>query len=240
MSPLTGLSKIRAALLQRYRPERGCHGHLPAHFPTCSPAHFPTPSLPRGPRPSLTLPAPSPKDIGLRASSTMNHQTRVYNDVFEMMPIEENPSPLRAHHSQFRFAVHILWSREPELWTLGFMNALVKILPLLALLLGGCVYRDTHQKVSASEVQQHIIGTWWCDHYSPDGPFYRITFHPNGRWTCASTNIPLERTREAYWRVTTNGMLLVTKTRRHYHRAIWKCLCRTASLRVGWFLASRA
>ena len=24
----------------------------------------------------------------------MNHQTRVYNDVFEMMPDEENPTPL--------------------------------------------------------------------------------------------------------------------------------------------------
>ena len=25
---------------------------------------------------------------------TMNHQTRVYNDVFEMLPNEDNPSPM--------------------------------------------------------------------------------------------------------------------------------------------------
>lgn len=96
---------------------------------------------------------------------------------------------------------------------LGFMNALLRILPLLAVLLGGCVHRDTRQKVSAAEVQQHIVGTWWCDHYSPDGPFYRVTFHPDGRWTSVSTNAPNESPRQAYWRVDTSGMLLVTKTR---------------------------
>lgn len=88
-----------------------------------------------------------------------------------------------------------------------------KILPLIALLLGSCAHHDMRQEVSPSEVQQHIVGTWWCDHYFPEGPFYLVTFHPDGRWTCASTNTPPERTREAYWRVTTNGMLLITQTR---------------------------
>jgi len=93
------------------------------------------------------------------------------------------------------------------------MNQLVRILPLLVLLMSGCAYQDMRQKVSAAEVQGHIVGAWWCDKYSPEGPFYLVTFHPDGRWTCASTNAPTKRTREAYWRVMTDGMLLVTQKR---------------------------
>lgn len=93
------------------------------------------------------------------------------------------------------------------------MNALVRTLALFALLLSGCAHQEMRQKVSAAEVQQHIVGTWWCDHYSPDGPFYLVTFHPDGRWTSVSTNTPNKSAHQAYWRVDTSGALLVTKTR---------------------------
>jgi hypothetical protein len=93
------------------------------------------------------------------------------------------------------------------------MNALVKMLALFALLLGGCAHHEMRQKISAPEVQQHVVGTWWCDHYSPDGPFYRVTFHPDGQWTSVRTNSPDEGASQAYWRVDTDGVLIVTKTR---------------------------
>jgi hypothetical protein len=93
------------------------------------------------------------------------------------------------------------------------MNALGNALTLFALLLSSCAHQETRQKVSATEAQQHIVGTWWCDHYAPDGPFYLVTFHQDGRWTSVNTNTPTESPRQAYWRVDTSGMLLITKTR---------------------------
>ncbi len=104
------------------------------------------------------------------------------------------------------------------------MTTVVKIINALALLFTGCAHDAAREKapaaelqhqgkVSAAELRRHVVGTWWCDHYSVDGPFYLVTFHPDGRWTCVSTNAPGESAREAYWRVTTDGLLLVTKTR---------------------------
>ncbi len=93
------------------------------------------------------------------------------------------------------------------------MNSTLRILPVLALLLSGCVHHAVHEKVSAAEVPQRIVGTWWCDNYYVKGPFSLVTFHPDGRWTCVRTNTPDDGVREAYWRVATNGTLFITKAR---------------------------
>ena len=50
----------------------------------------------------------------------MNHETRVYNDVFEMLPNEENPSPLvRVHRlnpsPEFTLYAKLEW-QNPHIW----------------------------------------------------------------------------------------------------------------------------
>jgi hypothetical protein len=50
--------------------------------------------------------------------TAMNHQTRVYNDVFEMLPTEENPSPMvRIHHlnpsPEFTLYAKLEWVTRP-------------------------------------------------------------------------------------------------------------------------------
>jgi hypothetical protein len=58
---------------------------------------------------------------------------------------------------QFRFAVHAIWSRVPELWPLGIIDALMKYtLPILALsiFLTACGHR------SDAEIRKSLPGAW--------------------------------------------------------------------------------
>ena len=74
-------------------------------------------------------------------------------------------------------------------------------------------YSEPHQTVSATDLQEHIIGSWWYDAYNPDGPVTRVTFSPDGRWSLLHTNTPSGQKRDGYWRVTPDGVLLLTKTK---------------------------
>ena len=70
-----------------------------------------------------------------------------------------------------------------------------------------------HPVVSGTELREHIVGSWWFDDYNPKGPVFFVTFSPDGRFSLLSTNSPGAKRHDAYWRVTPDGALLVTKAK---------------------------
>ena len=87
------------------------------------------------------------------------------------------------------------------------------LIVFLTFLLAGCRNPEA-KKVNSVELQEHIIGKWWFDNYSPEGPFVLVTFSPGGHLTMVNTNNPnAMMVEERYWRVATDGTLWITKTR---------------------------
>ena len=102
------------------------------------------------------------------------------------------------------------------LFSLAALHALVKITRLLLLLgclVTACQHTESHPTVSATELRAQIVGSWWYDDYNPDGPFVHVTFSPDGRFSSLNTNSPSAKRHDGYWRVTPDGVLLVTQTK---------------------------
>ena len=106
------------------------------------------------------------------------------------------------------------------------MHAPIKITSLLLLVIGlltSCKQTPTqeppvlasspHQIVPAADLRAHLVGSWWCDNYFPEGPWLHVTFSPDGRWSSVNTNNPIAQTNFAFWRVEEKGSVIITKSR---------------------------
>lgn len=112
------------------------------------------------------------------------------------------------------FAAQRLGAPEPECWAPVRTVVKTSVWVLFSILLvPACTHVDLRQRASDGELRERLVGSWWFDNYSSTGPFCLVTFKPDGRCTSLSTNSPKQQVRDGYWRVTTNGTLLITKDR---------------------------
>src|SRR5208282_2133343 len=56
---------------------------------------------------------------------------------------------------QFRFAVHIVWSRVPELWSLDRMKTHIISLLAASLLICGCDHQTAEERLNAANLQPY-------------------------------------------------------------------------------------